>query len=405
MAEIAKAKGKDGPVIETVLEASPEGSVVTFNDDGTKVKATISRGRGRTGFAMRRISSIDSSLKEGKSGRSLVAQLAGAGGSSAAPSTSTCAEPNHEELLMSVGAVLQRRIEGNEMLANKREVPLFLEDTHTRVVRPDTYEVAHPLLLARTMSMPTIFGVRRLPKPAPSPQTFHVPSVHTIVHFLQNIWRKARLTPHCVIICLVYVDRLEAKSEDGVLLHARSWRPIIFSALLLASKVWHDISYWNSDFSTICPMFTLRNVNMLERTILELLQYDTIISSSQYAQYYFSLRQASLRQQQTRTLSEADSIPSKPDDNFRTKLMMRVGVPASNKLRTRSQTAHIAPQHAAEQAGANALLAPRAPKPELGESEDEREEQWPLLARSLPPEDSPSQLAEQPAQETATHAA
>lgn len=66
-----------------------------------------------------------------------------------------------------------------------------------------------------------------------------------------------------------------------MLLHARSWRPIIFSALLLASKVWHDISYWNSDFSTICPMFTIRNVNKLERTILELLSYDTIISSSQ----------------------------------------------------------------------------------------------------------------------------
>jgi hypothetical protein len=77
--------------------------------------------------------------------------------------------------------------------------------------------------------------------------------------------------------------------------------------------------------------------------------------------------------------------------------MMRVGVPASNKLRTRSQTAHIAPQHAAEQAGA-AMLAPRAPKPELAAepSEDEREERRPLLARSLPQVDSASELTELP---------
>ena len=47
----------------------------------------------------------------------------------------------------------------------------------------------------------------------------------------------------------------------GVLLHARSWRPIVFASLLLASKVWHDVSYWNSDFSSICPMFNLRNIN------------------------------------------------------------------------------------------------------------------------------------------------
>jgi len=46
-----------------------------------------------------------------------------------------------------------------------------------------------------------------------------------------------------------------------VLLHARSWRPIVFASLLLASKVWHDVSYWNSDFSSICPMFNLRNIN------------------------------------------------------------------------------------------------------------------------------------------------
>ena len=46
-----------------------------------------------------------------------------------------------------------------------------------------------------------------------------------------------------------------------MLLHARSWRPIVFASLLLASKVWHDVSYWNSDFSSICPMFNLRNIN------------------------------------------------------------------------------------------------------------------------------------------------
>merc|ERR1712087_34317 len=56
------------------------------------------------------------------------------------------------------------------------------------------------------------------------------------------------------------------------------------------TQVYHDISYWNSDFSTICPMFTVPNINSMERACLDLLQYNTIISASQYASQYFLLR-------------------------------------------------------------------------------------------------------------------
>jgi hypothetical protein len=47
------------------------------------------------------------------------------------------------------------------------------------------------------------------------------------------------------------------------------------------AQVYHDITYWNSDFSSICPMFHIRNINRMEREMLSLLQYNTIISSSQ----------------------------------------------------------------------------------------------------------------------------
>ena len=71
------------------------------------------------------------------------------------------------------------------------------------------------------------------------PQKYTVPDARTIATFLENIRQKARLTPQALVITLIYIDRLEARSE-GVLLHARSWRPVVFASLLLASKVWHD---------------------------------------------------------------------------------------------------------------------------------------------------------------------
>jgi len=204
---------------------------------------------------------------------------------------STCVEPDHRELIRSVSVVLHRRIRDNEDAESKLLLPLFCEDTHTEPVPEPEYRVNMPTIPSQTLGFPTLFTLTELPPPRVVPRVYEVPSIPTICTFIENIWHRARLTPQSVVICLVYVDRLEARSE-GVLLHARSWRPIVFSSLLLASKVWHDVSYWNSDFSSICPMFTLRNINRMELAYLKLLEYNTIISSSQYATYYFSLRHA-----------------------------------------------------------------------------------------------------------------
>ena len=202
---------------------------------------------------------------------------------------STCVEPDHRELIRSVGTVLHRRVRDNETVEEKIILPLFCEDTHTTPEPKELYEVSMPLLHLQMVSFPTLFTLSKLPPPKAVPKTYEVPDARTVATFIENIRQKARLTPQALVVTLIYIDRLEARSE-GVLLHARSWRPLVFASLLLASKVWHDISYWNSDFQSICPIFNVRNINKMERAILQLLQYNTIISASQYASYYFSLR-------------------------------------------------------------------------------------------------------------------
>jgi len=207
---------------------------------------------------------------------------------------STCVEPDHRELMRSVSVVLHRRIRDNEDAESKLLLPLFCEDTHTEAPPEPEYEVSMPTLPVQALGFVSLYALTELLPPPVIPRVYDVPTVATVCDFIENIWHRARLTPQSVVICIIYVDRLEARSA-GVLLHARSWRPIVFASLLLASKVWHDVSYWNSDFSSICPMFNLRNINRMELAYLKLLEYNTIISSSQYAQYYFSLRHA-LRQ-------------------------------------------------------------------------------------------------------------
>jgi hypothetical protein len=60
--------------------------------------------------------------------------------------------------------------------------------------------------------------------------------------------------------------------------------------MLLASKVWQDLSAWNIEFSQIYPQYSLQSINRLERIFCQEVKWDLCISSSAYAKYYFALR-------------------------------------------------------------------------------------------------------------------
>lgn len=64
----------------------------------------------------------------------------------------------------------------------------------------------------------------------------------------------------------------------------------LFACLVMASKVWDDLSMWNVDFSQVYPSFDLRRVNTLELAMLDALKYVIRVSASEYAKYYFHLR-------------------------------------------------------------------------------------------------------------------
>ena len=44
-----------------------------------------------------------------------------------------------------------------------------------------------------------------------------------------------------------------------------TWRPVFLAALILAQKVWDDKALINGDFSLFCPMFSLKEINHLEK--------------------------------------------------------------------------------------------------------------------------------------------
>ena len=117
-----------------------------------------------------------------------------------------------------------------------------------------------------------------------------LPTVDSLYLFFQCIFRTSQLESECIIIALIYLERLMRETNSRFCIRHDNWHSSIFVCLMMASKVWDDLSMWNSDFSQIIPGYGLDRLNNLELCILEALHYNMKVPPGQYAKYYFILR-------------------------------------------------------------------------------------------------------------------
>ena len=87
---------------------------------------------------------------------------------------------------------------------------------------------------------------------------------------------------------LIYIERVITVGE--VLLTMQNWRPITYTALLLAGKMQEDLVITNLDFASIYPFFSLQSTNSLERQFTTALGWNLFISEDQYRNYFFKLQ-------------------------------------------------------------------------------------------------------------------
>lgn len=139
--------------------------------------------------------------------------------------------------------------------------------------------------------------------------------------FYRDVFRRSQMESDCIIMSLIYVERLIRRTEGRLRPRSTNWRSVLFSCMILASKVWDDLSMWvsksirkffsvrvkcqirhhslrnchlqNADFSQTLPagvVFSLQRINELEISVLSALSYDVKVPASEYAKYYFLLR-------------------------------------------------------------------------------------------------------------------
>mmetsp|Transcript_5894 Transcript_5894/g.7783 ORF Transcript_5894/g.7783 Transcript_5894/m.7783 type:complete len:351 (-) Transcript_5894:740-1792(-) len=221
-----------------------------------------------------------------------------------APPSGMVDRPNHEDSLRRVACVIHRHLvtceEWYQRVRPEKHGPETAEHIMQRkraqqlapwklekaeIFREDLYTIPqYKYTFLRTpLGLNTSFyRVQQVPR------GFEMPNVQEIHDFLHTLFTKAYLSPECSIICLIYVEKIMEKGDIPIL--SFSWRPILLAGLLLASKVWQDLSTWNVEFNAIYPEFMLEKINILEGIFLKYIKWDLYISSKLYAKYYFALR-------------------------------------------------------------------------------------------------------------------
>ena len=116
-----------------------------------------------------------------------------------------------------------------------------------------------------------VYGLRKIRV------VYMIPTETDIYDFGHQLFNSVQLSSECSIVCLIYVERLMEVAKVPLL--ACTWRPIFMCGLLLASKVWQDLSSWNIEFSSVYPQFSLESINKLELNFLRNVRWDLYISS------------------------------------------------------------------------------------------------------------------------------
>mmetsp|Transcript_9762 Transcript_9762/g.13442 ORF Transcript_9762/g.13442 Transcript_9762/m.13442 type:complete len:398 (-) Transcript_9762:137-1330(-) len=161
------------------------------------------------------------------------------------------------------------------------------------------------------------------------------PTVTNIHAFIKLMFAGARLAPECMIVALIYIDRL-SRGKRAVRLTGRNWLPITMVALLTASKVWEDNPTWNGQFSELFPAIPIRGLNRLERAFHSQLQYNLHISGKTYSRYYFALRalmpnRNSLMNKTSVSTAKSNTTPSVAAA-AKTKYYLKLTSPSSERL-------------------------------------------------------------------------
>lgn len=100
---------------------------------------------------------------------------------------------------------------------------------------------------------------------------------------MRDVIDKMQLATECIVISLIYLEKIMVTA--GIEIRFCNWKPLVFTAILLASKFWEDINFWNIDYVEALELYCLKSINRMESEFISLCDYNIYVSADLYANY------------------------------------------------------------------------------------------------------------------------
>ena len=112
-------------------------------------------------------------------------------------------------------------------------------------------------------------------------------SFEQIFNTIKQLTSLAKMESEIPIMALVYMEKLMKKT--GILINENNWKRIVLITLCVASKIWDDDSFENEHFAQVYKDIPLREISRLEKTFLNLIEYEVMVTRKQFTKYTFIL--------------------------------------------------------------------------------------------------------------------
>jgi len=86
--------------------------------------------------------------------------------------------------------------------------------------------------------------------------------VNDVVELMRKVINQMGLATETIIISLIYLEMLMKCTKIEI--RYINWKPLLFTAILLASKFWEDINFWNVDYEEHLNLYDLKAINRME---------------------------------------------------------------------------------------------------------------------------------------------
>ena len=113
----------------------------------------------------------------------------------------------------------------------------------------------------------------------------HAPKI-SLFDYLLRIQKYSGIENSTLILSLIYIDRICNKKE--IILTKYNIHRLLFTAILISTKYNEDAIYDNLFFSKIAGV-TVKELALLERAFLKIIDFDLFVSDEIYQKYYYYL--------------------------------------------------------------------------------------------------------------------